>query len=155
MLYATLARIRRPATGRLNSGVRPFSRMILVLSIVSADSYFRIEFFCRNDGSYGYTDLKNSGTHENPIWVEYANSSSRFDSIETARAEASGRVAWLKKEAEWLARENEPIPTKPYREGWIRCPFCGIRFSMLDKDRWGGGRHLTCGQRISIHPLEV
>lgn len=129
--------------------------MTTVLSIVSADNDFRIDFFCRNDGSYGYDELKNSGTRENPIWVKYTNGSSRFDSIDVARSEASGRVAWLKREVEWPARDSMPIPTAPYREGWIQCPFCGIRFSMLDKVRWGGGRHLTCGQRISIHPIEA
>lgn len=128
--------------------------MTSVFSISSADSKFRIDFFRRNDGSYGYSELNNSGTQENPTWVKYANSASRFDSIEVAINEASGRVAWLKREVEWPARDNVPIPTVPNGEGWIKCPFCGIRFSMLDKVRWGGERHLTCGQRISIPPLE-
>lgn len=128
--------------------------MTSALSVVSTDGHFRIDFFLRNDGSYGYTELKKSGTQENPTWVEYTNSASRFDSIEIARNEASGRVAWLKREAEWPARENAPMPTMLYGEGWIKCPFCGIRFSMLDKVRWSGERHLTCGQRISIHPEE-
>jgi hypothetical protein len=84
------------------------------------------------------------------MWENYANTSSRFDSLETARLEASSRVVWLKKEVEWVARDNKPIPTSPYIQSWIKCPFCSVRFSMLDKDRWGGGRHLTCGQRISV-----
>lgn len=128
--------------------------MTSVLSVVSVDGHFRIDFFLRNDGSYGYTELKKSGTQDNLTWVEYTDSASRFDSIEVARNEASGRVAWLKREVEWSARENAPMPTMPYGEGWIKCPFCGIHFSMLDKVRWGGERHLTCGQRISIHPEE-
>lgn len=129
--------------------------MTTALSMASADGCFRIDFFCRKDGSYGYAELKNSGTQQNPIWTKCTNNSSRFDSIEVARHEACGRVAWLKREIEWPARDSVPIPTVPYREGWIECPFCGVRFSMLDKVRWGGGRHLTCGQRISIHPIEV
>lgn len=129
--------------------------MTSVLTIVSADSDFRIDFFCRNDGSYGYAELKNSGTQENPHWIKYTDHSSRFDSIEVARYEASRRVAWLRREFEWPARDNLPILATPYTEGWIECPFCGIRFSMRDKARWGGERHLTCGQRISIDPIDV
>lgn len=35
-------------------------------------------------------------------------------------------------------------------DGWLVCPFCRKRFSPNDPGRWGGGRHLSCGQRITI-----
>jgi hypothetical protein len=35
-------------------------------------------------------------------------------------------------------------------DGWLGCPFCKKRFSPNDAKRWGDGRHLSCGQRITI-----
>jgi len=35
-----------------------------------------------------------------------------------------------------------------YAQDWMRCPYCGKRFSLRDPDRWTGLRHTTCGQKI-------
>ncbi|NOJ97923.1 hypothetical protein HMI51_33915 [Corallococcus coralloides] len=33
---------------------------------------------------------------------------------------------------------------------YVVCPFCGKAFSLADKDRWNGSRHLSCGQRLQL-----
>jgi hypothetical protein len=127
--------------------------MKYLLTIQSTDNLFCINYFCREDGTYGYIELKNVSTPEAPVWQKYANPSSRFISLEVAKLEAESRVTWLRKETEWVARDNESMSALEYIENWIKCPFCSIRFSLLDRHRWGGGRHLTCGQKISVQPM--
>jgi hypothetical protein len=116
--------------------------------IVSADSRFRVEFFERDDGTHGYDEFKNTNNAASPLWCLHSKSDSRFESQQTAFHEAQQRLPWLRKEREWLARDKESIVTTEYIPGWMVCPFCGVRFSLCDADRWGGDRHLTCGQRI-------
>ncbi len=117
--------------------------------IVSADSRFRAAFFRRDDGTYGYEEFRNINNAVSPSWLMHAKGTSRFESHALALQEAQHRLSWLWKEMQWPARDQEPIETTQDMPGWIACPFCGIRFSLLDADRWGGGRHLTCGQRIT------
>lgn len=38
--------------------------------------------------------------------------------------------------------------------GWLKCPKCGIRFTIRDRHRWSGRRHLTCGQKLRIKKVE-
>lgn len=116
--------------------------------IVSADSSRRVEFVRLNDGTYGYVSYKNTRNSESPVWENNSSENSRFGSHEIALFEATGRLAWLKKETEWPAKDQEPVAIAEYTPGWIKCPFCGKRFYLQDPERWGGNRHLTCGQRI-------
>ncbi|NHZ91060.1 hypothetical protein F2P45_18855 [Massilia sp. CCM 8733] len=116
--------------------------------IVSADSRFRVAFVRRDDGTHGYAGFINTETAASPVWKLESKATSRFESHEVALNEARGRLAWLKKETDWPAKDREPVAAIEYTPGWMKCPFCGIRFCLQDLDRWGGGRHLTCGQRI-------
>jgi hypothetical protein len=116
--------------------------------IISADIRFRVELFRRADGTYGFVEFKNASNAENPSWVKGSNRASRFESYEIALHEAQQRLAWLRKEMDWPAKDSQPLQATEYMPNWIKCPYCGVRFSVLDTDRWGGGRHLSCGQRI-------
>lgn len=116
--------------------------------IVSADSRFRVEFVRFDDVTYGYVTYKNTGSAESPVWKNDSHESSRFGTHEIAIVEAMGRIPWLKKETEWPAKDQAAVAIAEYAPGWIKCPFCGKRFHLQDPDRWGGGRHLTCGQKI-------
>ena len=84
--------------------------------MLSADNRFRIDFFRRSDGTFGYLELTNCGNQENPTWTRYSSTSSRFASLEIAKTEALGRVAWLKKEVEWTARDHETMLVSTYLE---------------------------------------
>ena len=116
--------------------------------IVSADGRFRAEFVRRDDGTHGYVSFINTNNAASPVWKQDGRDVSRFESREIALFEARGRLAWLKNEADWPAKDHEPMAASQYTPGWIKCPFCGLRFYLADPDRWGGSRHLTCGQRI-------
>ncbi|HVF10677.1 MAG TPA: hypothetical protein VNA16_07735, partial [Abditibacteriaceae bacterium] len=35
-------------------------------------------------------------------------------------------------------------------EGWLKCPCCGWRFTIKDKNVWTGRRHKRCGQKINM-----
>ena len=120
------------------------------MKITSSDGLHQVEVFQREDGTFGYVESLNTGTSVDPVWTPGRPGASRFDAIGQAVSEAEGRVAWLKREASWPAKDVEAGAVRPYAEGWIECPFCGTRFSLRDRDRWNGERHTTCGQRIVI-----
>ncbi len=69
---------------------------------------------------------------------------------EIAWREAIGRTPWLKRQESWQAFHEPEKYAKPYGIDFICCPFCNKRFSLHDKNRWGGSRHLTCGQKINV-----
>ncbi|QQP94408.1 hypothetical protein [Lysobacter enzymogenes] len=106
-----------------------------------------VEFLRRDDGTYGYRELE---PDENGGWRCRDQNSSRFGDLDTARAEAAGRIEWLRRERAWPARDVAPVTVEQPASGLLRCPFCGISFALSDRDRWGGGRHLRCGQRLIV-----
>lgn len=134
---------------QVNIDNQPF-KMKIEHEVVSVDGLNRVAVFCRTDGTYGYMEFKNVGTATSPGWQESSRGDSRFGSEASALKEAHGRVAWLRREIEWPAKDFEPRSAEPYMPGWIECPKCHIRFSLTDSHRWGSGRHLTCGQRILV-----
>jgi len=122
----------------------------IVKDLTSVEGLQRLEFFRRPDDSYGYRELTRHIDEAEPTWRSVALSASRFDSLETALAEAQSRVKWLRRESNWPARDKESASVVPHAPGYVQCPFCAISFSLGDPDRWGGSRHLTCGQRIHV-----
>lgn len=48
--------------------------------------------------------------------------------------------------------DHPPAQATLGRDGWLRCPGCGLKFTIRDQRRWSGKRHITCGQRIDIPP---
>ena len=138
------------ATGVFTLDFHAAYSMKKIDDIVSVDSRFRAEFFLRPDGSFGYAEFENSNGPASPVWRVCADNTSRFASHEIALFEACGRLAWLSKETAWPARDKPPAAVVEYAPHHVTCPFCGIRFSLLDKERASGGRHLTCGQRIIV-----
>ena len=48
----------------------------------------------------------------------------------------------------YFLTESAVAAGRPDAEGWLRCPGCGIVFTMRDPHRWTGYRHIRCGQRI-------
>ncbi|QWP78144.1 hypothetical protein J5226_07035 [Lysobacter sp. K5869] len=113
----------------------------------AADGCGSVEFVRRGDGSYGYRESDPDGIGG---WRCRSQNASRFDSLETARAEAASRIAWLRRELAWPARDLAPVAVEQPVAGLLRCAYCGISFSLSDQDRWGGGRHLRCGQRLIV-----
>ncbi len=56
-------------------------------------------------------------------------------------------------EAKWISEIDDAIiaiDEKPNEDGWLKCPFCGKRFKINDKEIFKDGVHLMCGQKISI-----
>lgn len=45
---------------------------------------------------------------------------------------------------------NQVIAVSPYIPGWVRCPGCGVRFSLDNPASWTGERHQTCGQCLHV-----
>lgn len=118
--------------------------------VTSVDGVHRVEVFRRVDGTYGYMEFENKGSMDAPQWHEAGHGHSRFGSSTSAMQEARSRIAWLRREIDWPAKDLEPREADQYVPGWVECPLCHIRFSLADKDRWNYGRHLTCGQRILV-----
>ena len=53
----------------------------------------------------------------------------------------------------WIQRIEDSIPlldVTPNPHGWIKCPGCGIRFSLTDSKAFVDGLHLGCGQKINV-----
>ncbi|MBX7220306.1 MAG: hypothetical protein K1Y36_10210 [Blastocatellia bacterium] len=44
----------------------------------------------------------------------------------------------------------EPIPIEVAEDGWTKCPHCGFRFNVRDKNVWNGPRHGRCGQKLIV-----
>ncbi|NHZ64597.1 hypothetical protein [Massilia genomosp. 1] len=105
--------------------------------IVSADGRFRAEFVRRDDGTYGYIAFINTNNAASPAWKQDWRADSRFESHAIALFEAKGRLAWLKKEMDWPAKDHEPMAASQYTPGWIECPFCGLRSCLLDLEITG------------------
>ena len=118
--------------------------------VTSVDGVHRVEIFRREDGTYGFLEFTNAGSTESPQWVEASQGHSRFGSSTSAMQEAKSRIAWLRREVDWPGKNFEPREATQYIPGWVECPLCHIRFALTDNDRWGHGRHLTCGQRILV-----
>lgn len=123
------------------------SAVELIARVDAADGCGSVEFLRRADGSYGYRELDPDGLGG---WRCRDQNGSRFDDLDTARAEAAGRIAWLRRETAWPARDLAPVAVEQRSVGLLRCAYCGISFSLDDRDRWGGGRHLRCGQRLIV-----
>ena len=43
-----------------------------------------------------------------------------------------------------------PADATPNAHGWVQCPGCGTRFSIVDSAIFAGGIHMTCGQKINV-----
>ena len=117
--------------------------------VVSVDGLHRVVVFRREDGTYGYREFKRQESGVS-AWLALGQGHSRFGSAVGAMQEARQRIAWLKREVDWPARDLEPQAAEQYMPGWVECPRCRVRFSLHDPHRWGSGRHLTCGQRIQV-----
>ena len=123
--------------------------MRVVEEILSADQRSRILVCERDDGLFTFIEERNAAEPPSSRWERYSSSNSIFDSACAVVREVRGRVSWLRREVTWPARDNPPVAVTP-REDVIDCPACGITFFIKDGNRWGGGRHLTCGQRIDL-----
>lgn len=95
--------------------------------IISTDGQYRIMFFKHADGTHGYAAFKNTNDANSPVWRREHHSSSR------SQFEAQGREAWLRKETAWPARDCDPVSVTEFGSGWLRCPFCRCRFSVLEQ----------------------
>jgi hypothetical protein len=124
-----------------------------VQTIVSSDRKFCLVFFQRNDQSCGFVELEHSDQSPNIPWEAESYRSPRFASLDIAIQEAEGRIGWLKRETLWPAKALPTVIASEYVPDWIKCPFCHVRFSLLDPHRWAGDRHLTCGQTIQVERL--
>ncbi len=46
--------------------------------------------------------------------------------------------------------ENPLIEVMPYQPNWVRCPHCGVRFSILSQTSWTGERHSSGSTAMPI-----
>lgn len=124
--------------------------MRVVEEILSADQRGRILICERDGGLFTFIVERNAAEPPALCWERSSRSNGIFDSAGTVVREVRGRVGWLRREVTWPARDNPPAAVAPREGGVIDCPACGIIFFVKDGERWGGGRHLTCGQRIDL-----
>jgi DNA-directed RNA polymerase subunit RPC12/RpoP len=52
------------------------------------------------------------------------------------------------------ARARGILTTTVNAHGWVRCPHCGWRFTIRDKNVWDGQRHIMCGTYLTLKPYE-
>lgn len=46
-----------------------------------------------------------------------------------------------------------PAKAKVEADGWVRCPSCGFKFKITDRQRWTGVRHRRCGTEINLENI--
>jgi hypothetical protein len=61
-------------------------------------------------------------------------------SIDLVQGAALIHRLWLK-----LTKEKYVLTANVDSDGWMRCPSCGFRFTIRDKNAWDGQRHKRCG----------
>jgi hypothetical protein len=114
----------------------------------------RVIVFARWDGFFSYIEECAIDSHQN-TWKIVSGNRSIYADSNIAWSEAIESVEWLKREESWSAF-YEPERTATINAfDFVSCPFCSVRFSLHDKNRWGGNRHLTCGQKIEIQVSEA
>jgi hypothetical protein len=68
----------------------------LVDQVVNHDKTRRVNFYLKNDGTFTYEQEMFSNEPEEMVWIPTGPSVARiFDTLETARREASGNISWL------------------------------------------------------------
>jgi len=89
-------------------------------------------------------------TGDGTAWEKDSSHVSLFDCSKLAIGSAEASLAWLARELAWPARDAPARRVAVGTDRYLRCPFCARVFSLSDRNRWGGGTHLSCGQRIDI-----
>lgn len=57
---------------------------------------------------------------------------------------------WLEGSQKFFDNDSAAVRAKVSGMGYIECPCCGWKFSIKDRHRWTGRRHMRCGQKILI-----
>ena len=57
---------------------------------------------------------------------------------------------WVEGTQKFFENDSEAMPVKVSAMGYVQCPCCGWKFSIKDKHRWTGRRHIRCGQKIML-----
>jgi hypothetical protein len=57
---------------------------------------------------------------------------------------------WVEGVQKYFENDSPAIPAKVSAMGYVQCPCCGWKFSIKDKHRWTGRRHMRCGQKITL-----
>jgi hypothetical protein len=82
--------------------------------------------------------------------ITYEYSSSGLKKFENTLANTIQRLQWDAHLGR-LPAVNRPIQVVvPGSDGWLECPYCSKRFNPSAPRLFGDGRHLSCGQRITI-----
>lgn len=115
----------------------------------SAEGDKRVVVYRKTNGLFSFRE-ENLVDPTVDRWKVCSNSASICADSEVAWREAAGLISWLKREDSWPARHEPEKSAKLYAVDFILCPFCGKRFSVRDGARFGGNRHLTCGQKIKV-----
>jgi hypothetical protein len=74
--------------------------MDVLRTIYSADRQQRVVFYANADGTFGFCEERYSDDPLEACWLPRLWPDSRSDSLDTAIAEATSRVAWLAKTAD-------------------------------------------------------
>lgn len=57
---------------------------------------------------------------------------------------------WVEGSQKFFDNDAEPVAATVSATGYAQCPCCGWKFSVKDRDRWTGRRHIRCGQKINL-----
>ena len=90
---------------------------------------------CPECGGTGKRDIRSESARGGSIWTYGECSACRGTGI-------TGDVE------HYFLTDAPEVTVIPDSKGWLRCPGCGIAFTIRDPYRWTGYRHLRCGQRI-------
>lgn len=57
---------------------------------------------------------------------------------------------WVDGSQNYFDNDSDVVPAEVSAKGYVECPCCGWKFSIHDKHRWTGRRHMRCGQKITL-----
>lgn len=124
--------------------------MQIVDSRCSRDGKARVLIYRRDDGMFSFEAAHLVSDGDGATWKRDTSHVSLFDSLELALQWVEESIGWLARELAWPARDAPVRKIAVAEDLYLRCPFCNRVFSLADTNRWGGGTHLSCRQRIDI-----
>jgi hypothetical protein len=70
--------------------------------------------------------------------------------MDTNALQVCAGKGWIEGSQKYFDNDSEAITAKVSAMGYVECPRYGRKFSIKDKHRWTGRRHMRCGQKITF-----
>jgi hypothetical protein len=96
-----------------------------------------IRKICPECKGYGKRDIKGEHPDGTRTWA-------------LTLCKACAGKGWVEGAQRFFENDAETMPAKASATGYVQCPCCGWKFSVKDKHRWTGRRHMRCGQKITL-----